>query len=165
MDLITPAAGLLFWMTLIFAVVFFILAKFGFPAITGMVKKRQEHITGALRDAQTAKESLASLKVSCDKMLDDTRIEQEKLLASARSEAKAIVEQARVQARKESEEAIARTSRDMEALKEGAIKDLQSVVADVAVALAEKILREKLSDEKVQIDLVERIIDEQRNNS
>ena len=49
MNLITPDTGLLFWMVLIFGIVFFILAKWGFPAITGMVDKRNEHISESLR--------------------------------------------------------------------------------------------------------------------
>ena len=52
MNLVTPDSGLIFWMCLIFAIVFFILAKFGFPVITSMVEKRQEKIEGALKAAE-----------------------------------------------------------------------------------------------------------------
>ena len=41
MDLLIPSTGLLFWMTITFLVVFFLLWKFGFPVITGMVKERR----------------------------------------------------------------------------------------------------------------------------
>ena len=51
MSLITPDFGLLFWMTLIFAILFFVLAKFGFPAITGMVDKRSERINESIGKA------------------------------------------------------------------------------------------------------------------
>ena len=62
MNLVTPDSGLIFWMTLIFAIVFVILAKFGFPVITGMVDKRQEKIEGSLRDAQKAREEVEHLQ-------------------------------------------------------------------------------------------------------
>jgi len=164
MDLITPAAGLLFWMTLIFAVVFFIVAKFGFPVITGMVRRRQDHIAGSLRDAQTAKESLAQIQQTCDKMLDDTRKEQEVLLDKARFEAQEIINQARAQSRVAAEEIINRTARDIELMKQNAVKEMQATTANLVVALTEKILRDNLSDEDAQIKLVERLIDEHRNN-
>ena len=61
MNLMLPDSGLLFWMTIIFAIVFFILAKFGFPIITGMVEKRNKRIDDALEAARTAEEALARL--------------------------------------------------------------------------------------------------------
>ncbi len=61
MSLITPDFGLLFWMTLIFLIVFFLLAKFGFPIITGMVDKRSERINGSMAKAKGAAERLAGL--------------------------------------------------------------------------------------------------------
>lgn len=69
MNLVTPDSGLIFWMTLIFAIVFVILAKFGFPVITGMVDKRQEKIEGSLRDAQKAREEVEHLQQLRDQMI------------------------------------------------------------------------------------------------
>ena len=44
MSLLLPDSGLLFWMTLVFLVVFFILWKWGFPSIIKMVNERKEYI-------------------------------------------------------------------------------------------------------------------------
>ena len=63
MSLITPDFGLLFWMTLIFGIVFFILAKFGFPVLTDMVRKRQERIEKSIEDARTIEARMATWKV------------------------------------------------------------------------------------------------------
>ena len=43
-SILTPDFGLLFWMLVAFIVVLIILAKFGFPVITGMVEQRKEFI-------------------------------------------------------------------------------------------------------------------------
>ena len=61
MSLITPDFGLIFWMVIIFGAVFFILAKFGFPVITRMVEKRNDHIAGSLKAAEEAQKKLAGL--------------------------------------------------------------------------------------------------------
>ncbi len=66
MNLMLPDSGLLFWMTVIFAIVFFILAKFGFPVITEMVEKRTRRIDEALKSAREAEESLAGLATRGD---------------------------------------------------------------------------------------------------
>ena len=39
-SILTPDPGLLFWMLLAFLVVFWVLAKYGFPAIINMVDER-----------------------------------------------------------------------------------------------------------------------------
>ena len=64
MNLLLPDSGLLFWMTIIFAIVFFVLAKFGFPVITGMVEKRRTRIEDAIEAARKAEEAIAHLKES-----------------------------------------------------------------------------------------------------
>ena len=45
MSLLVPDSGLLFWMLLSFGIVFFVLAKYGFPVIVKMVNERKEYIT------------------------------------------------------------------------------------------------------------------------
>ena len=65
MNLLSPDPGLLFWMVLSFAIVFVLLAKFGFPAITSMVSKRAEHIEQALRDAEKTRVELENMQQTC----------------------------------------------------------------------------------------------------
>lgn len=47
-SILTPDFGLLFWMLLAFLVVFFLMAKFGFPVITKMVEERKNYIDESL---------------------------------------------------------------------------------------------------------------------
>ena len=56
MNLLLPESGLLFWMLLSFGIVFFILAKFGFPVITKMVDERKNYIQDSLDAAHKANE-------------------------------------------------------------------------------------------------------------
>lgn len=80
MNLMLPDSGLLFWMTVIFAIVFFILAKFGFPVITGMVEKRTRRIDEALKSAREAEESLAGLAKEQEEMMERARAEHARIL-------------------------------------------------------------------------------------
>ena len=54
MSLLVPDSGLLFWMVLSFGIVFFVLAKFGFPIITKMVDERKQYIDHSLIVAKEA---------------------------------------------------------------------------------------------------------------
>ena len=98
MSLITPDFGLLFWMVLIFGIVFFVLAKFGFPVITSMVQKRSDHIAESLRKAQEAQDKLEGLAAEQTKMIEQTRLEQKRILKEASQARDNIIASARQQA-------------------------------------------------------------------
>ena len=83
MNLLLPESGLLFWMTIIFAIVFFLLAKFGFPVITGMVEKRNQRINDSLEAARVAEEAIAHLTQEKERILEEPRQEQSCLLKEA----------------------------------------------------------------------------------
>ena len=62
-SILTPDLGLLFWMLLAFAVVFFVLAKYGFPVITNMVEERNKYIDDSLKKAHEAQERVENIQV------------------------------------------------------------------------------------------------------
>lgn len=101
MSLITPDFGLLVWMTLIFGIVFFVLAKWGFPMITGSVEKRAQRIGESIKAAKEAEERLRNLAEEQSRMIEETRQEQSRILKEAAASRDNIVEQAKVQAREE----------------------------------------------------------------
>ena len=74
MDLLMPASGLLFWMTLVFIIVFVILAMFGFPAIIGMVNERKAFIDDSLKKAHEANEKLANIQKEGESILQEAQI-------------------------------------------------------------------------------------------
>ena len=83
MELFTPDVGLIFWMLIPFLTVFFILAKYAWPAILKGVERRNEYIDESLLAAKQARDELASVKADAEVMLDQTRKEQASILAEA----------------------------------------------------------------------------------
>lgn len=69
MGLLTPDPGLLFWMIIVFGVVFFVLAKYGFPVIIKMVEDRKAYIDNSLKAAREANEQLANVKLRVKRYL------------------------------------------------------------------------------------------------
>lgn len=160
MSLITPDFGLLFWMTLIFGIVFFLLAKFGFPVITGMVDKRQERIEKSIAAAAEAEEKLASLSQEHARMVEQTRLEQGRILQEAAEARDRIVAQAKQQASDEASKILEKAKLEIAAERESALKDIRKQVALLSVNVAEKIVRKDISTEAGQIDLIERLVEE-----
>lgn len=160
MSLITPDFGLLFWMTLIFAVVFFILAKFGFPVITGMVEKRSDRIEESLKKAEEADKAVAELTARGEQIISEAQAEQARILREASATSDSIVAKARDEAKAEAAKILQQARTDIAAEKESALRDIRRVVADMSVEVAEKVLRTDLEDDKKQTAYLDRLIEE-----
>ena len=165
MSLITPDFGLLFWMTLIFAILFFVLAKFGFPAITGMVEKRSERINESIGKAREAEQRLEQLGQKQVRMIEETRAEQARILREASQARDTLLAQARQQAQDDASKILEQARTQIAAEKESALRDIRAQVANLSVDVAEKILRNRLSDEQAQMDLITRMVDELSNTN
>ena len=162
MSLITPDFGLLFWMTLIFAIVFFLLAKFGFPLITGMVKKRSDRIEQSLREAEQARNALKELAEEHKRMIEEARKEQARILNEAATAGDKIVQEAKDQAREQTAAMIEKAREEIRVEQDTARRQISSEVAALSVEVAEKLLRGHLDSAERQNALVDRLIEEAR---
>ena len=160
MNLVTPDTGLLFWMVVIFGLVFFLLAKFGFPVITDMVDKRSAKIAQSLKDADEIQARMASWKVEQAQMLEATRKEQSLMLREATETKARIVADAKAQAQAEADKILADAKLQIAAEKESALRDVRREVALLSVQVAEKVLRHELSDEGSQRAFIDQLVDE-----
>ena len=154
MNLMLPDSGLLFWMTIIFAIVFFILAKFGFPIITGMVEKRNKRIDDALEAARTAEEALARLSQEQERLLAEAKAEQSRILQEASQQRVSMIAKAQEEARTEAVKILDEAKVRIQEEKEAALRDVRREVATLSLAIAEKVIRKELSDDKEQMELI-----------
>ena len=160
MDLMLPDTGLLFWMTVIFGLVLFILTKFGFPLITGMVEKRNKRINDSLEAARAAEQAIAHLKEEQDRIIAETRAEQSKLMQEAAAERDRMIAQAQDQARAEAQKIMEDAKERINQEKEAAMSELRNEVAKMSIAIAEKVVRKDLASDAGQKDLVDKLVDE-----
>lgn len=159
-SILTPDLGLLFWMLLAFLVVFFVVAKFGFPAIIGMVESRKQYIDESLKKAHEASERLANIQKEGETMLQEARQKQAQILKEAADTRDAIVAQAQEKAREEGNRLIAEAKGEIESQKQAAISEIRAQVAELSVKVAEKILRKELASDAAQMETIDRLLDE-----
>ena len=160
MSLVTPDFGLLFWMVVIFGIVFFLLAKFGFPVITDMVDERSAKIAQSLKDADEIEARMAKWKVEQAQMLEQTRREQSAILKEATETKAKIVADAKQQAKEEADKLLAEAKLQIAAEKESALRDVRKEIALLSVEVAQKVLRRELSDEGSQRAFLDKLVDE-----
>ena len=160
MSLITPDFGLLFWMVVIFGIVFFLLAKFGFPVITKAVQKRSDYIADSLKAADEAHAQLANMAQEQAKMIEETRLEQSRILKEASEARESILSQAKEEAAAEAAKLLEHAKVEIAAERESAIRDIRRQVAMISVEVAEKIVRKDLDAAGGQQDLLDRMVEE-----
>ena len=147
-------------MVVIFGIVFFLLAKFGFPIITDMVDKRSARIAQSLKDADEIEARMAAWKVEQAQLLEKARREQAAILREATETKSKIVADAQAQARAEADKILAEAKVQIAAEKESALRDVRREVALLSVQVAEKVLRHELSDEGNQRAFIDGLVDE-----
>lgn len=160
MDLLIPDSGLLFWMTVVFLIVFVILRKAGFGAIVKMVTERKSFIDESLKKAHEANEKLANIQKEGESILQQAREQQAIILKEAAETRDAIVEKAQDKAREEGARLLSEAKAQIETEKQNAIRDIRQQVAELSVQVAEKVLKQKLSSDKEQMDMINRLLDE-----
>lgn len=160
MSLITPDFGLFFWMAVVFLVVLFVLWKYGFPVIVKMVEERKAYIDDSLRKAHEANERLANIQKEGESILQEAREKQAQILREAAETRDAIVEKAQDKARSEGARLLDEAKAAIEQEKKAAIADIRQQVAVLSVEIAEKVLKQNLKDDKSQMDLIDRMLDE-----
>ncbi len=160
MELIKPEIGLIFWMSVSFLAVLFILGKFAWPMILKSLKEREESISEALNSAKKAKEEMASLKDDSEILLRQARAERDLMLKEARDAKDMIISEARVKAQAEGSKMLAQAQEAINNQKMAAITELKNSVATMSIEIAEKILRQELSHDEKQRSLMQNLMDD-----
>ncbi len=158
MSLLTPDIGLLFWMIVCFGIVFFVLAKFGFPIIVKMVEERKKFIDDSLNSAKEANERLAGIVKESEDIIKHSREEEIRILKEANEIKARIIAEAKEQAQIEVAKMIAESKQAIEKEKEKAMNDINNAIAELSISIAEKIIKKQFEKDDEQRAFVDKLI-------
>jgi F-type H+-transporting ATPase subunit b len=162
--LLSVSYGTVFWATVAFLVVAFLLKKMAWGPILKSLEERSEGIENALNEAERARQEMSKLQAGNEQLLREARDERDRILAEAKSLKDSIVGEARAKATEESNRIIEAARMEIDNQKKAAITELKNQVATLSVDIAEKLTREKLTDNEKQKALNESLIAEIRSN-
>ena len=165
MGLLQPELGLLFWTSLAFGLVLFLLCKFGFPVILRSVEERRKFIDSSIDAAHEAEVRLERVTLDSEAIVEKAEAERQMILRSAGEERDRIVAEARTKAEEEARRIVTEAREQATEEREHILRDGRQQVAALAVALSEKLLREELRDRQSQTKLVDRLLDEISNQT
>lgn len=144
--LINPNLGVFVWMFISFLILVIILGVFGWPMILKALKTRETQIAESLSAAEKAREEMKQLKAGNEELLQQAKREREEILLNARLTREELIEKAKQDATEEANRIVesAREKINFEKLK--AMHDLRNEVGNIAIEIAEKLIRTELSD-------------------
>ena len=160
--MITPGLGLVFWMTLTFAVLMFLLAKFAWKPILSAL--RETSIIDALNQAKLAREEVQNLKAENERIIHEARIEKDNILREAREIRDRIVNEAREIAKVEGEKMIEAARHTIAMERTAAIDEMKLQISNLSLDIAEVILKQRLEDKEAQNKLITNLLDNKNFN-
>ena len=146
--LMSLRVNLMFWTLVIFAVLYFILNKWVFPAVLGMVEAREKALADAIEGAKRDREEAARLLAEHRQSIENSRADAQKLIAEARGVAEKMRTDTLEKTRQEQQEMLERARRDIAAERDRAIAELRREAVDLAIRGASKVIEENLDSDK-----------------
>ena len=106
MDLMNPGIGLIFWMTLAFLALLFILGKFAWKPILQSIKERETKISTSLAMAKQTQEEMKRLKADNEALLKEAKNERDAIIRDANKMKESIINEARKKAQTEADKIV-----------------------------------------------------------
>ena len=164
MELFTPDFGLVFWMFLAFLILFLVLAKWGWPVILKSIDERADKIDKGVEYAREAKSQLDSARADAQKYIEEAQIKQAEMLRDAAKMKSQIIEEAKIEAAKEAQKVMDAAKVSIEQSRKEAELQFRNEVSKFSLEIAEKMVRNQLSNDKAQTELVNKMLDEIEKN-
>ncbi len=163
-SLVSPEPGTIIWTSITFIILLVLLRIFAWPAILGGIKDREESIDNALKSAELAKEEMGRLQADNENILREARKERDLLFKDAKEVKEKIIAEAKEKASIESDKMIEAAKQVINSEKAAAVNEMKESIANLAVEVAEKVLRQKLGEDKEQKDLIDGLVKDLKIN-
>lgn len=160
MELFTPEFGLVFWMFVAFALLFFLLAKFAWPYIIKSLEERADMIDKGVLYSQNAKEQLDNAKAEAQKYVIEAQQKQADILREAAKMKSQIIEEAKAAASVEAKKVMDAAKLAIEQARKESELQFRNEVSTFAISIAEKMVRKNMADDKAQTELVDKLLNE-----
>ncbi|MCZ8230002.1 F0F1 ATP synthase subunit B [Flavobacterium sp.] len=156
--------GLFIWQIVIFVGLILLLKKFAWKPILDAVNEREEGIKNALESAENAKKEMQDLQADNQRILQEARVERDSMLKEAREMKEKIVADAKNEAQAQGQKMIEQAKAAIESEKNAAMNELKLQVSTLSLSIAEKVLKDELSNKEAQTKLVEKMLGDVKLN-
>ncbi|WP_016988940.1 F0F1 ATP synthase subunit B [Flavobacterium sp. ACAM 123] len=156
--------GLFVWQVLIFVGLIFLLKKFAWKPILDAVNDREEGIKNALLSAENARKEMQNLQADNQRILQEARMERDNMLKDAREIKEKMIADSKEEAQAQGLKMIEQAKAAIEGEKNAAMAELKLQVSTLSLTIAEKLLKDELSNKEAQTKLVEKMLGDVKLN-
>lgn len=156
--------GLFILQTVIFVCLVLLLKKFAWKPILDAVNQREEGIKNALQSAENARKEMQLLQADNERILQEARIERDALLKEAREMREKMIADSKQDAQAEGARMIEQAKAAIAAEKNAAMAELKNQVSALSIEIAEKLVKQELTDKAAQTKLIEKLLTEVKAN-
>ena len=156
--------GLFFWQIILFVVLLLLLRKYAWKPILNAVNDREEGIKNALAEADKARQEMQNINADNERILKEARTERDGMLKEAREIKNNLIEEAKEEAKTQGNKLIEQAKTSIQSEKLAAIADLKNQVAELSMNIAEKVVKDELSNKDKQLKLVEQMLKDAKLN-
>lgn len=156
--MLSAGLGTIIWTSVAFLVVVFLLKKMAWGPILETLRERENEIEQSLKAAEEAKRQMEELKSDNEKLIKEARLERDQILKQAKEAKEAMISEAKSKAKEEADKLIANAKATIDTEKKAALTELKNSVAGIALEIAEKVVKERLSDDAKQVELVNTLV-------
>ena len=159
-SLITPDIGYTFWTLLAFVIFWIIAGKYAVKPIVSSIEARNQKIEDELLSAQKARQEFEQLKLQNDDLLKSAREERQVMLLEAKKDADSFRSAEMAKSKEDATRLLEQAKSEIENQKRAAINEVKKEVGAISIGIAEKLVREKLTDSASQQSLVTKLVNE-----
>ena len=156
--------GLFFWQIILFVALLLLLRKFAWKPILNALNDREDGIKNALAEADKARQEMLNINADNERILNEARAERDTMLKEARDMKTNLIEEAKDEAKAQANKLVEQAKTTIENEKLAAIKDIKNQVANLSIDIAEKVVKEELSNKDKQLKLVDQLLGEIKLN-
>ncbi|WP_309608339.1 F0F1 ATP synthase subunit B [Flavobacterium sp.] len=156
--------GLFIWQVVIFVGLIFLLKKFAWKPILDAVNDREEGIKNALLSAENARKEMQNLQADNQRILQEARLERDTMLKEAREIKEKMIADSKTEAQAQGLKMIEQAKAAIESEKNAAMAELKAQVSNLSISIAEKLLKDELSNKETQTKLVEKMLGDVKLN-
>ncbi len=156
--------GLFFWQALIFIGLVLLLRKFAWKPILDAVNDREDGIKNALLSAENARKEMQNLQADNQRILQEARMERDTLLKEAREMKEKMIADSKAEAQEQGLKMIEQAKAAIQSEKNAAMAELKTQVSTLSIEIAEKLLKDELSNKETQTKLVEKMLGDVKLN-
>jgi len=152
--------GLFFWQIILFVVLLLLLRKYAWKPILNALNDREEGIKNALDEADKARQEMQNINADNERILNEARAERDAMLKEGGDMKNNLIEEAKDEAKAQANKLVEQAKTTIQNEKLAAIADIKNQVADLSINIAEKVVKDELSNKDKQLKLVEQLLGE-----